>query len=241
MKKVSSILHLKEMPVSLAGVLVGSLLAVADYHVSWAVVSLVCLTAAALHIFRYGGSRWALVPAVVLSVMSVYFSFGKLFVLESLLMLLFAYFVMRLAAGFSSGHINRTASCAVLCFLTGPVAVFGAHFLCSHSFGSWVLSFPALSIGILCAAVTGAGAGYGKVNVSVMTMIGLVLMSVFPFLRFYDPFHYIFGIMIPIYVIVIVRMNLDKKKPAEKYQPALSLCLMSLSLLMGLGFVCYLF
>lgn len=241
MKTLISSLHLKTMPLSLAGVLLGALLAVADFHVHWAVVPAVILAAASLHVYQYGRSRIALVPSVVFAVLSVYFSFGKLLLLEPLLLLLFTYFVMRLAAGFLSAGKGKVADAVVLTLLTGPVAVFGTYYLCSHSFGTWVLLFPALSIGVLAAATAGLADGYRKISVTLMMIAGLTLISVYPFLRIYDPAHYRFVIMIPIYIMILVRMCTDKVRGLESYQSIFSFCLLTLALITGLGYVTYLF
>lgn len=241
MKTLISSLHLKTMPLSLAGVLLGALLAVADFHVHWAVVPAVILAAASLHVYQYGRSRIALVPSVVFAVLSVYFSFGKLLLLEPLLLLLFTYFVMRLAAGFLSAGKGKVADAVVLTLLTGPVAVFGTYYLCSHSFGTWVLLFPALSIGVLAAATAGLSDGYRKLSVTLMMIAGLTLISVYPFLRIYDPAHYRFVIMIPIYIMILVRMCTDKVRGLESYQPIFAFCLLTLALITGLGYVTYLF
>lgn len=241
MKSLISSLNLKTMPISLAGVLLGVLLAVADFHVHWAIVPAVILAAASLHVYQYASSKIALAPALVFAVLSVYFSFGKLLLLESLLLLLFTYFVMRLAAGFLSPDKSKCAGALVRTLLAGPVAVVGTYYLCSHSFGSWVLLFPALSMGILAAATAGLADGYSKVSVTLMMIAGLALMSVYPFLRIYDPAHYRFVIMIPIYIMILVRMCTDKVKGLETYQSIFSFCLLTLSLITGLGYVTYLF
>ncbi len=241
MKSLISSLHLKTMPLSLAGVLLGALLAVADFHVHWAVAPAVILAAVSLHVYHCSGSKVALVPSVLFAVLSVYFSFGKLLLLESLLLLLFTYFVMRFAAGFLSAGKGRVVDAAVLAFLTGPVAVFGTYYLCSHSFGSWVLLFPALSMGILAAATAGLADGYRKISVILMTIAGLALISVYPFLRIYDPAHYRFVIMIPIYILILVRMCTDKVKSLDAYQSIFGFCLLTLALITGLGYVTYLF
>lgn len=241
MKTLISSLNIKTVPVSLAGVILGSLLAVADFHVHWAVVLSVILTASSLHVFQYGGSRIALVPSVIFAVLSVYLSFGKIFVLESLLLLLFTYFIMRLAMGFLSTGRGRMADAAVLTFLTGPVAVFGTYYLCSHSFGSWVLLFPALSVGVIAAATAGLGNGFSKHAVVLMTVAGLVLISIFPFLRIYDPAHYRFAIVIPIYIALLVRIGIDKTRTLDSYQSLFAFCLLALAVITGLGYVAYLF
>ena len=241
MKSLIYSLNLKTMPLSLAGVLLGALLAVADFHVHWTVVAAVIFAAASLHVYHHTGNKIALAPSVIFAVLSVYFSFGKILLLESLLLLLFTYFIMRFAAGFLSTGKGRIADAAVLTLLTGPVAVFGTYYLCSHSFGSWVLLFPALSLGILAAATAGLADGYRKVSVTLMTIAGLALISVYPFLRIYDPAHYRFAIMIPIYIMYLVMMHKDKNRTTDTFMSLFAFCLLALAAITGLGFVSYLF
>lgn len=240
-KKLVNALDLRTMPLSLSGVLLGSLLAVADFHVSWMVVLAVCLAAASLHVYKSGANKLALIPSVLFAVAAVYNSFGKIFILESLLMLLFAYFIMRLASGTIVRGRGRLADGLILCFLTGPVAVYGTYFLCSHTFGSWVLLFPALSIGTLCVAASGLKDGYSKSAVTFITLAGLALMSVFPFLRIHDPAHFRFVIMIPIYIMYLVMMHKDKNRTMDTFMPLFAFCLLALAAITGLGFVSYLF
>jgi hypothetical protein len=96
-------------------------------------------------------------------------------------------------------------------------------------------------MGILATATSGLADGYGKVTVTLMMIAGLALISVYPFLRIYDPAHYRFVIMIPIYIMILVRMCTDKVKGLETYQSIFSFCLLTLSLITALGYVTYLF
>ena len=234
-------LDFKTMPLSLSGVLLGSLLAVADFHVSWMVVLSVCLAAASLHVYQSGPNKLALIPSVLFAVAAVYFSFGKILILESLLMLLFAYFIMRLASGTIVRGRGKLTDGLILCLLTGPVALYGTYLLCSHTFGSWVLLFPAFSIGTLCVATSGLNDGFSKRAATLITLTGLALMSVFPFLRIHDPAHFRFVIMIPIYIMCLVMMHADKNRTTDTFMPLFAFCLLALAAVTGLGFVSYLF
>lgn len=232
---------LNRLPLSLAGVTLGIFLASADYHLSWKVVLCVLAAAASLHIFSYGRSRAALAVSVIFSVLSVFFSFGKILMLESLLLLLFAYFIMRLEAGISGRGGNRFFEGLVTLLMTGPVALYGTFYLCSHTMGSWVLVLPSLSIGFLCVAASGLEEGGSKASVSVMTCLGLAFMVAFPFFRIYDLAHFCFVIMIPVYAALMVKMHIDRRPEPKCYLLLFSVSALAVAVLTGLGFVWYLF
>ena len=83
--------------------------------------------------------------------------------------------------------------------------------------------------------------GYRKVSVTLMTIAGLTLISVYPFLRIYDPAHYRFVIMIPIYIMYLVMLHKDKSRTTDTFMPLFAFCLLALAAIAGLGFVSYLF
>lgn len=227
------------MLLSLSAPILGILLAVADYHVAWATASSLVLTVIVMHIYMSVGNRLSLAASVAGAFLTVYLSYGSLISLESLLLLLFAYFVIRLAKGAvgSAGIVDGV----ITCILYGPVALIGTYFVCTHSFGSWILVFPALSWGLLCLAVSGLGKGYAELSVSVLIVAALVLLGVYSFMRVYDPAHFIYAVMIPVFLLLIVKMHLDKNQADSIFRRAFSVCVLVLSLLTGIGFVAYLF
>lgn len=227
------------MMLSMSAPVLGILLAVADYHVAWTTSSALIATVVMLHIYMSAGSRIALVASIAGALLTVWFSFGNVISLESLLLLLFAYFVIRLARG--TGKSAGIVDGVITCFLNGPVALIGTYFVCAHSFGSWILVFPALSASLLCLAVSGLGKGYAKLFVSVLILTALVLLGIYSFMRVYDPAHFIYAVMIPVFLLLIVKMHLDKGQEHSFYRKAFSVCVIAVSLLAGIGFVAYLF
>ena len=213
------------LPLSLSGIAVGSMLAAADYHVSLLVVLFVLLTAVSLHCFMASGSKVALAP-----------SFGKILLLESLLMLLFTYFIMRLACGIVGSGRSRIADGLVMCFLTGPVAVMGTYYICSHSFGTVMLLLPALSVGAMNISLFGTYDGYGKKTLASLVVSGYVLMTVYAMMRMFDPWHYLYLLSLPLSALFLVRVW---KGRCQNVLPALSV--MIFALLSGLGFMAFLF
>ena len=182
------------------------------------------------------GSKVTLVPSVLFAVLSVYLSFGKILLLESLLMLLFTYFIMRLACGIVGSGRSRIADGLVMCFLTGPVAVMGTYYICSHSFGTVMLLLPALSVGAMNISLFGMYDGYGKKTLAALVVSGYVLMTAYALMRMFDPWHYLYLLSLPLSALFLVRVW---KGRGQNVLPALSV--MIFAVLSGLGFMAFLF
>ena len=224
---------------SLSGIVLGVLLAVAEYRVDlWAAFALI-LTAGLLHIYMQTFSRWWMAASVAAAVLTVYLSYGTLFSLESLILLLFAYFIIRLAKGM--GGRGRISDGVLTFILKGPVALVGAYFVCTHSFPFWFFLFPSASIGLLCVAADGTTDNYGKTLTNVIIYIGIALMVIYSGLRIFVPLHFLFLITLPAFVYITVRMYMKKEQSLDTYRPALSLCTFALAFLAGVGFIGYLF
>ena len=224
---------------SLSGVVLGILLAVADYHVDlWPALCLI-LTTVLIHLQMTSGNKVLLAASVEGAVLTVYLSFGKIFALEPLLLLLFGYFILRLVKGI--GDSGRVSESVVTCLVKGPVALFGAYFLCTHTFGFWLLLLPSFSIGMLCMTAEGLSDGYGRNLVAVLTVSALALMTAFSFMRFFHPAHFIYAVMIPVFLAFIVRMYMKKEQTLDQYGSVYALCTVVLAVLTGFGFIEYLF
>ena len=224
---------------SLSGIILGVLLAVAEYRVDlWAALALI-LTAGLIHAYMQTQNRWWMAASVASAVLTVYLSYGTLFSLESLILLLFAYFIIRLARGM--GGRGRISDGVLTCLLNGPVALVGAYFVCTHSFPYWFFLFPSLSIGFLCVAADGTADHYGKVLTNLLIYIGLALMVIYSALRIFVPVHFLFLITLPAFICITARMFMKKEQVADTYRPALALSTFALALLTGVGFIEYLF
>lgn len=230
---------LKSLPLSLSGVILGIMLAVADYNVNWMAASALVLSAVLIYMYMASESRWFLLASVASSVLTVYLSYGKVFCLESLILLLFAYFVLRLSKG--AGNSGRIVEGVVTGLVNGPVALLGAYFVCSHTFGSWVLLLPALSIGLLCVAAHGTEDGYGRIALSMLVISGLGLMVAFSFMRMLDPMHFLYFLTIPFFVLALIRLYKNKGQASDNMKSSLVLYIFALAVLTGIGFTAYLF
>ena len=224
---------------SLSGIVLGVLLAVAEYRVDWAAASALVMTAGLLHIYMQTQNRWWMAASVASAVLTVYLSYGTLFSLESLILLLFAYFIIRLAKGM--GGRGRISDGVLNCFLKGPVALIGAYFVCTHSFPFWFFLFPSLSIGLLCTAADGTADNYGKPLTNLIIYIGIALMVTYSSLRIFAPIHFLFLITLPAFIYLTVRMYTRKEQDPESFRPAIALCTFGLAVLTGVGFIGYLF
>ena len=239
MKDRLSTFDMSGLLLSLSGIVLGILLAVADYHVSWSTASALILTVVPMHIYMRTSGRLPLAASVAGAVLTVYLSYRTLFSLESLLLLLFAYFIMRMAKGM--GGRSKISDAFLACFLKGPVALVGAYFVCTHTFPFWIVVLPSLSVGLLAVAADGTEDGYGRELVTFIIFIGIVVMPVFAFLRIFSWLHYIFVAVIPAFAYIVAKMYTKKEQPLAVYKSALSVCTFAFAFLAGLGFVIHLF
>ena len=224
---------------SSSGPLLGILLAVADYRVAWTCALSLMLAVVLLAVYMIFQKRFLLVPAAASVVLSAYASYGTVLSLEALILMLFTYFLLRLSKG--AGNSGRIMDGVVTCLLKGPVAVYGAYFVCTHSFPFWFILFPSLSVGLLCVAADGVADNCGKVLTSLLIYVGLAMMVTYSCLRIFELVHFLFLITIPAFIFITVRMYMNKEHNSDTYRPALALCIFVLTLLTGVGFIGYLF
>ena len=195
----------RTLPVSLSGALLGIALSAADYRVDWKVAVLLVLTVMFLHLYSYFSkaeskklySRVFLALTIASGLAMLYFSFGSLLLMESLLLMVFGYMIIRAVR--HTSFVSRGKGILYVFVLFGLVAVYGSYYLCSHSFGSWPLVFPALSMGSLCVASMADG---DKVRFRLMMNIaGWTFMIVYACLRMFDPWHFLFVASLPVFFL----------------------------------------
>ena len=223
---------------SLSGIVLGVLLAVAEYRVDFPAALSLILTAGLIHIYMQTLNKWWMTASVAGAVLTVYLSYGTLFSLESLILLLFAYFIIRMARGM--GGRGRISDGLLICLLNGPVALVGAYFVCTHSFPYWFFLFPSLSIGFLSLAADGTADNYSKTLTNLLIYIGIALMVVYSSLRIFVPVHFLFLFTLPAFILITLRMYMKKEQESGSYRPALALSTFALALLTGIGFIGYL-
>ena len=195
----------RTLPVTLSGALLGIALSAADYRVDWKVAVLLVLTVVFLHFYSYFSkaeqeklySRVFLALTIASGLAMLYFSFGTLLLMESLLLMVFGYMIIRAVR--HTDFVSRGKGIVYVFILFGLVAVYGSYYLCSHSFGSWPLLFPALSIGSLCVA-SRTDEEQARFRL-LMNIAGWVFMIIYACLRMFDPWHFLFVASLPLFLL----------------------------------------
>ncbi len=298
LKSYISALRLRTIPLSIAGVSLGAMLAAADYHVDWKVIVFLLLTAACLQIlsnvsnelgdFQHGtlsaqgreasqslvageltefDMKMLIRVLVVLTCLSgmtmLFFSFGTLFCIESLLMMVLGYFAINAAMKYTMGknpYGYRGLGDLYVFIFFGLVSVFGAYCLCSHVFATWLILLPAVSIGFFSIAVLNVnnlrdmesdrltrttvalklGEKGAKIYQTVLITLGWTAMLTYASLRMFDPWHYLFLLTLPLFIWHLIGVWRHSGPSLDRYLPLLVLSTLALALLSGLGFLVYL-
>ena len=291
-------MRLRTLPLSLAGVVLGILLATADYKVSVWTAVLIMLTTVCLQILsnlsnelgdvlhgtdtadrvgpQYGLNSGAMtvrdmkiligtfVGLCLLSgVAMIWVSFGTLLSMESIcLMLLGAAAIlgaMKYTLGRNPYGYRGLGDVFVFIFF-GIVSVMGAYFVAAHTVHSWYLLLPAASIGFFSVGVLNVnnirdmetdavnrvtvairlGKKRAKIYQTVLIVLGWVSMCAYAALRFFDPWHWIFVVTLPLYALHLAGVWKRTGRSLDPMLPLLVISTFLLALLTGLGFVKYL-
>jgi len=291
-------MRLRTLPLSLAGVILGLMLAAADYHVHWTVIFFTVLTTALLQILGNVSNELGDAlsgtdrpdrqgPAYVLSggymsvkefkvmiwvysalccisgLFMIYFSFGTLLSLESVLLMLLGIAAISAAMRYTLGknpYGYRGLGDLYVFLFFGLVSVMGAYFVAAHTL-HWIIILPAACIGAFSVAVLNVnnirdmktdaatrvtvplkiGEKNAKIYQTVLISAGWAAMLLYVSLRIFDPWHYLFVLSLPLFVIHLCGVW---KKTGKALDPMLPLLVMSsflFSVLAGLGFLAYLF
>lgn len=294
-----SAMRLRTLPLSLSGVMLGILLAAADYHISLMTAVFILLTAAALQIlsnvsnelgdYRNGtlsgqGRNCSVSLAegqmdekdlkrmvifwigisVACGLAMIHYSFGTLFSLDSFVLMIVGFFAIKAAMKYTLGknpYGYRGLGDLYVFVFFGFVSVLGAYFVCTHSFGTYVMMLPAASIGFFSMAVLNVnnirdmesdrrnrvtvaiklGETGAKVYQTVLVVSGWAAMTVFACLRIFDPWHFLFLLTLPLYIAHLVIVWKNSGRALDRALPLLVMSTFLLSLLAGAGFLVYLF
>ena len=301
MSKFSAILssmRLRTLPLSLAGVLLGGLLAVADYNVRPIVLVLVCLTTVCLQILSnlsnelgdvlsgtdtaeregpaYGLNSGALTIREMKTAIGVFValccaagaamvwvSFGTLWCLESLILLLLGAAAIVAAMRYTLGrnpYGYRAKGDFYVFIFFGLVSVLGSYFVCAHTIHSWLLLLPASAIGFFSMGVLNTnnirdmetdapnrvtvaiklGLNGARIYQTVLIIAGLASMAAYTALRLPDWRHWLWLATLPLYIVHLKGVWTNTARSLDKYLPMLVITTCALSLLAGAGFTMYL-
>lgn len=291
-------MRLRTLPLSLAGVLLGTLLAAADYRIRPLTVLFLVLTTVCLQILsnlsnelgdvlhgtdtddRRGPKyslnagemtipqmKWLIGLAVVLCIgfglAMIRTSFGSLFTMDGIcLMMLGAAAIsgaMKYTLGRNPYGYRGLGDLAVFVFF-GLVAVLGAYFVTTHAVPAWPLFLPAAAIGFFSVGVLNVnnirdmktdaatrttvalqlGLHRARIYQTVLIVLGWACLTAYCLLRFFDPWHYLFFLTLPLFVKHLQGVWTREERALDPMLPLLVLSTFALALLMGFGFVVFL-
>ena len=292
-------MRLRTLPLSLAGVVLGILLATADYKVNVWTAVLIMLTTVCLQILsnlsnelgdvlrgtdtadrqgpQYGLNSGAMTIremkiligifvglCIVSGLAMIWVSFGTLLSMESIcLMLLGAAAIlgaMKYTLGRNPYGYRGLGDVFVFIFF-GIVSVLGGYFVAAHTVHSWYLLLPASSIGFFSVGVLNVnnirdmetdaanritvaiklGEKRAKIYQTVLIVLGWACMVAYVCLRFFDPWHWLFVITLPLYILHLAGVWKRTGKALDPMLPLLVVSTFLLALLAGMGFIIYLF
>ena len=173
------------------------------------------------------------------------FSYGTLFLLDSFIMLLLGYLVYRFVNHHSteSGYFrNGPVRILSTMLVYGVVPVFGAYYVCTHSFGSWLLFLPAAAVGTLCLAGRDSDSVSGRrdhIMQLVWIALGLTAMTVYSFMRIFDLWHFLYLLSLPLFIWLLYGLWTGRIR-VEGYGMILSAAVLLSALLCGAGYMIYL-
>ena len=297
-KSIIKSMRLRTLPLSLAGVVLGILLAVADYHVTLWTALLIMLTTVCLQILsnlsnelgdvlhgtdtadrvgpQYGLNSGELKVkdmklaigffvgmCVISGLAMIYVSFGTLFCMDAVcLMLLGAAAIMgamKYTLGRNPYGYRGLGDIFVFIFF-GLVSVLGSYFVASHAIPHWFLLMPASAVGCFSVGVLNVnnirdmktdmenrttvaiklGLKGARIYQTILIVTGWVLLITWSFLRFLDPWHFLFVLTIPLYIKHLKGVWTKEGRELDPMLPLLVMSTFLLCLLIGLGYTMYL-
>ena len=140
------------------------------------------------------------------------------------------------------------------------MAVLGSYFVAAHTIDSWWLILPACGMGFFSMGVLNVnnirdmksdaatrvtvairlGLRGARIYQTALIVAGWACMLAYCLLRIFDPWHYLFVLTLPLYVIHLRGVWTREDRALDPMLPLLVISTFALSLLMGLGFVVFL-
>lgn len=194
----------------------------------------------------------------------IYCSFGTLFCLEALIMVLIGAAAIQSAIKYTLGKkpygYRGLGDLSVFIFF-GLVSVIGSYFMVSHDLGSWKILLPAVSVGCFSVGVLNVnnirdmesdrqtrvttpiriGEKNAKIYQTVLILLGWTMMLLYSYLRIYDPWHYLYLLTLPFFVLHLSGLWKRSGKALDPMLPLLVVSTFCFCLLAGFGFVLFLF
>lgn len=232
-------LRLQIILMSMSGIVMGMLLAAADYHVNFLAALALAVTVLCLQVFT------KIIPGVVCAIVTVWLSYGSVLSMESLIVLFMGYFAYRMVKGHSPENgLFRNGIVVTLSTLViyGFLPIYGSYFITTHSFGNVMLLIPVVSIGSLCLAAVNCdylSDSRTRFFHTLWTCVGIAAMTLYACMRIFDPAHFLYLVMVPVFVWLLVKVWRAGDTP-ERYEIHFSLSVLAFAILSGIGFLVYL-
>lgn len=203
------------------------------------------------------------VLCAVSGVCMIYFSFGTLLCMESLMLMLLGASAISAAVRYTLGRnpygYRGLGDIYVFVFF-GLVAVLGAYFVAAHTL-HWKLLLPAVSIGAFSVGVLNVnnirdmesdaatrvtvplkiGERNAKIYHTVLIVAGWAAMLAYSALRFFDPWHYLFVFTLPLFAVHAAGVWRRTGKELDPMLPLLVVSTFLFALAAGFGYLVYLF
>jgi len=200
---------------------------------------------------------------VIFGLLMIFFSFGTLFSLESICLMMLGGAAISAAMKYTLGRnpygYQGLGDLFVFIFF-GIVSVLGAYFVAAHTIPSWIFLLPACTIGFFSIGVLNVnnirdmktdaenrvtvalklGEKNARIYQTVLIVLGWICMIAFCMLRFFDPWHYLFVLTLPLFIKHLLGVWKYSGKELDKMLPLLVMSSFIFSLLAGFGFLKFL-
>lgn len=208
--------------------------------------------------------RIMLAASVVSGLTMIRLTYGRLFLLESFILMIFGYLAIRAAMNYTLGRnpygYRGFGDIYVFVFF-GFLAVWGAYYVCSHTFGTLMILLPAATVGFFSMGVLNVnnlrdmdtdrgnrvtvalklGEKGARIYQTALIAAGWITMLVYVNFRIFDIWHYLFLLTLPLFVWHLTIVWKSQGKELDKALPVLVLGTLAFAMLAGLGFILFLF
>ncbi len=290
-------LRLRTLPLSLAGVILGVMLAASEYKISGWAALFIFLTTICLQILsnlsnelgdvlrgtdtedrqgpRYGLDQGLIsIPemkrlisisatmAAVFGMVMIWVSFGTLFCVKSICLLVLGAAAIWAAMHYTLGknpYGYRGLGDLFVFIFFGLVSVLGGFFVAAHTISSWWLLLPAAAIGCFSVGVlnvnnirdmktdaanrTTVAIKLGERNArryqTALVCAGWLLLLIFTAFYRFSPWHFLFVVTIPLYIKHLKGIWTLRERALDSMLPLLVISTFILSLILGSTFMIF--
>ena len=199
----------------------------------------------------------------IFGLLMIKFSFGKIFDWHPMTFVILGAAAIWAAMHYTLGknpYGYRGLGDLFVFLFFGIATVCGGYFLCAHEFASWIILLPAAAIGCFSVAVLNVnnirdmqtdaatrttvaiklGGKNARIYQTVLIVLGWACMLVYCSLRFFNIWHYLFVLTLPLFVLHLRGVWTREGKALDPMLPLLVMSSFLFSLLAGLGFVLFL-